>query len=259
MSAAQSNTQSNQTLDSVLSINQPLIQWLIQSGIGYSQFTHALKYHFFQAALIELEAHHLKPTDSAISLLAGINRRDICQYRKQPHSTTTMLASVPHRVIELWDKQKLPAKIPFHGEKNSFKYLVGCISTEKHPRSILNELIRLGSITKVKDDVVRHQSTINFTQTHNLESAVYQVKQHIASMLNNQESHRSPTLNELLNFKNLTEKSVLKLHQDSHVLWSEFNEKLTQHYVQYLEDDQDRRDAQFSFQLGAYAWDNLTH
>ena len=50
-------------------------------------------------------------------------------------------------MIARWIALELPHQIPVSGEENSFEALVRHISTEKHPRSILFELQRLGPET----------------------------------------------------------------------------------------------------------------
>jgi hypothetical protein len=59
------------TLEHVISIMPQLIHWLIKSGIGYNEFTTALKALFYNEAIKELESIKQKKTDSAISLLSG--------------------------------------------------------------------------------------------------------------------------------------------------------------------------------------------
>ncbi len=55
--------------------------------------------------------------------------------------------SVPSRVIGLWLAEGWGECLPFSSEKeNNFEILVKRVSTERHPRSVLNELIRLGIV-----------------------------------------------------------------------------------------------------------------
>jgi hypothetical protein len=55
----------------------PLIRLLVSQGVTYPQFTAALKISFLRAAHSELTAAGKKVSDSAISLLSGVHRKDV--------------------------------------------------------------------------------------------------------------------------------------------------------------------------------------
>ncbi|MFW1920436.1 hypothetical protein ACG9Y9_21380, partial [Acinetobacter baumannii] len=59
----------------------------------------------------------------------------------------------------LWVGQKLPSQIPFSGEGTSFEGLVKQISSEKHPKSILLELKRLGLVIEENDQIILQNSS----------------------------------------------------------------------------------------------------
>ncbi len=69
-------------LKQVLALMDYLSQWLIRSGVGYTEFSAALKPIFYQQALQELERIDQKPTISAISLLSGLHRKDVSAYKE---------------------------------------------------------------------------------------------------------------------------------------------------------------------------------
>ena len=64
-------------LEQAVQITQPLARWLIRSGIGYTEFTNALKVVFFQQAYEESQRIGQKSTISSLSLLAGLHRKDV--------------------------------------------------------------------------------------------------------------------------------------------------------------------------------------
>jgi hypothetical protein len=67
--------ESETTLEHVISIMPQLIHWLIKAGVGYSEFTTALKPIFYNEAIKELDHIDHKKTD--LKLLSGLNRRDV--------------------------------------------------------------------------------------------------------------------------------------------------------------------------------------
>ena len=60
-----------------LRVMAPLVRWLLRSGVGYTEFSAALKPVFLAEAQLESERTGGKQTDSALSLLSGLHRKDI--------------------------------------------------------------------------------------------------------------------------------------------------------------------------------------
>ncbi len=133
-------------LQQVLLLMNYLTEWLIRSGVGYTEFTAALKPIFYEQALQELQRIEQKPTISAISLLSGLHRKDVTAYKQTVEEgkalTEAAIAepiSVPSRVIGLWLAEGWKESLAFYSEtENSFEHLVKRVSTERHPRSVLN-------------------------------------------------------------------------------------------------------------------------
>ena len=64
-------------LDSVLRVMRPLARLLMRNGVTYPAFNLALKRVFLEAAQAELASQQMPATDSAITLLSGVHRRDV--------------------------------------------------------------------------------------------------------------------------------------------------------------------------------------
>ena len=64
-------------LAGVLRLLAPLVRLLVQHGVPYTTFAAALKPVFVDAARKELTAAGKPQTDSAVTLLSGVHRRDI--------------------------------------------------------------------------------------------------------------------------------------------------------------------------------------
>ena len=69
------------TLEYTLQVMNQLVHWMVKSGIGYAEFSAALRPLFYNEAIKELEYLKQKKTDSSISLLSGLNRRDVSSLR----------------------------------------------------------------------------------------------------------------------------------------------------------------------------------
>ena len=64
-------------LDRVLRVLQPLVRLLLRNGVTYTVLAASLKRVFLEAARRELAGRNMPQTDSAVSLLSGVHRRDV--------------------------------------------------------------------------------------------------------------------------------------------------------------------------------------
>lgn len=135
-------------LPHALVVMQSLATWLVRSGVGYGEFTAALKPVFLKAAVAEAERTAVRPTDSALSLLSGLHRKDVralAPTLAQPDPTARLGKPTPaSQVATRWLTGDLPETLPVAGPAPSFEALARSVSTDLHPRSVLQELIRLG-------------------------------------------------------------------------------------------------------------------
>ena len=72
------------TLGAVLTVVRPLARLLLRHGVAYPAFAAALKRVFLEAAADELSSRKMPATDSALSLLSGVHRRDIRTMTRSP-------------------------------------------------------------------------------------------------------------------------------------------------------------------------------
>lgn len=143
-------------LDAVLRLLRPLARLLLQNGIGYPAFAAALKRVFLEAAQQELAARAMPATDSAITLLCGVHRRDVRTLLRAPRDAAEDAAarkpfSLAAEVATRWLSDRRfrgsagkPKVLPRGGGEGSFDALVASVSSDIRPRAVLDELKRLG-------------------------------------------------------------------------------------------------------------------
>ena len=167
MSALPMNSQPTLALDRVLRVLQPLVRLLLRNGVTYTVFTAALKRVFLAAAQQELAGRQMATTDSAVSLLSGVHRRDV---RNLTRADTAAQAAPPAspappappappgrlglaaQVVARWmndadyqDAQGGTRALPKSGDA-SFDTLVASVSRDVRPKAVLDELLRLGVV-----------------------------------------------------------------------------------------------------------------
>lgn len=144
----------------------PLARALIAHGVTYPRFAQALKQVFLDAARAELARDGKKPTDSALSLRSGVHRKDVRAFtargalKPRGHRTLSMASLV----FAKWSRDAAyagadgaPRPLPLRSraaDEPSFETLTWSISKDFHPRSILDELLRL-NLAAVEGETVR--------------------------------------------------------------------------------------------------------
>ncbi|MGK9155824.1 DUF6502 family protein [Acinetobacter radioresistens] len=253
------------TLDHTLNIMQELVQWLVKSGIGYTEFTSALKNLFYNEALLELERINQKKTDSSISLLSGLNRRDVSSLRQESgqHKILSITdcsipISVPARVIGLWISRGLPHRLPITGEEGSFESLVRQISIEKHPHSILLELVRIGLVVEETPFVILQNSTFTpnpkMDETKQLFAA--NISDHLAAGIHNITQGDDAFLEQAIFADELTQNSIEKLKVLSTQLWDNMSRELLASAIECCERDKGKEHATKRFRLGVFYYED---
>lgn len=141
-------------LRAALTLLLPLARWLVHNGVGYSSFAPALKPVFVAAARQELAGSGGKLTDSALSVLSGVHRRDIREMggagdlpaRPKAPSVASQLFTRWFADARLRDKADRPMPLPKTGDAMSFDALARQVSSDVHPRTLLAEMQRLGLV-----------------------------------------------------------------------------------------------------------------
>ncbi len=152
-------------LERVLRVVRPLVRLLIRNGVPYQAFATALKHVFVDAARAELASRSMAQTDSAVTLLSGVHRRDVRNLGR-PGSTKAVALqaprSLPGEVVARWmsdptflDADGSPGTLERsnEGAEGSFDALVAGVSRDVRPRAVLDELLRLGVASEGDDGV----------------------------------------------------------------------------------------------------------
>jgi hypothetical protein len=144
---------------------RPMVSRLLDLGAPFGQVESRLRELFVEVAEAELAKADRKPTDSGISLLTGINRKELRRIRaKDPQlpRPASFGRSQAASLISRWmtdprttDRKGRPRPIPYQGKRGvSFVKLAREVTVDVAPGSILQELIRTGAVELKEGDVV---------------------------------------------------------------------------------------------------------
>ena len=211
-------------------ILEPLAVWAIRNGVAYPAFAEMLKTVFLEAARAELSHAGAAVTQSALSLLSGVHRKDVrtlsageTPRRAQPRP------SVPSQVYTHWladkrwrDRRGRPRPIPRTGESGSFEALCRSLSNDVHPRAVLDELLRLGQVSLKGDLVI--PLVKSFVPTNDIEelTAIFaaNVADHISAAVSNLTAQKPRFLEQSVYADGLRPESVEELHAEGRAAWA---------------------------------------
>lgn len=146
---------------------RPVVRLLVGQGITYPFLAELLKAVYVEMAANEFAVGGKHPTDSRLTLLTGVHRKDIRRLLRdaptdeEPSPTLTLGTNI----VALWlgdpvyhDRDGRPRTLPrtpSKGGAESFAALVEKVSKNVRPRSVLDELLRLGVVEVDAEDNVR--------------------------------------------------------------------------------------------------------
>ena len=150
-------------LDQTMAILMPLVRLMLANGVTYPQLVTALKPAFLQAAYAELSESGQRLSDSAISIVSGVHRKDVRALSQK--RGTPRLMSLAGEVVARWTSdprylaedgsvRALPLRSGKDQNQPSFEQLTQSVSRDLHSRAVLDELVRLG-VLEVSDETAR--------------------------------------------------------------------------------------------------------
>lgn len=146
-------------LASLARILRPVARLMIANGIPLPAAVEMLKDAFVKVAATEFPIGDAPPTDSRVSLLTGVHRKDVRRLRagiRPAGAGANASLNVLSEVVTRWasdrryvgkdGKPRVLARSAA-GSGRSFAGLAYGISSDLKPRSILDELLRLGMVS----------------------------------------------------------------------------------------------------------------
>ena len=131
----------------------PLARLLVARGVPFASAEECLKVAMVEAARDAHPDGLPHRLVSRISTATGINRREVTRLTRADMPTTPQRSTVAE-IFARWcsarayrDAHGQPRTLPRQGDAPSFEALARSITQDVHPRSLLDELVRLGLAT----------------------------------------------------------------------------------------------------------------
>jgi Family of unknown function (DUF6502) len=268
-------TRASLVQQAALLLLKPLVRLLLRHGVAYPSFAAALKQVFIDAAHAELKSEGRVLTDSAVSLLSGVHRRDVRNLTR-PQSEAVAIRPEPMnmavQVVARWlsqpqyqDAQGQALVLPRGSPAGGFDALVASVSTDVRPRAVLDEMLRLGIAQETEAGI--HLLEAGFAPRQGFAEMTQLLQanlhDHLAAATQNLDQGRN-FLEQSIFVDRLTEKSALRLHAVSAKAWRAAFKTVMQEANQRFEEDQVNAPAEertFRARFGSYFYseENTTH
>lgn len=143
---------------SIRSLMKPIILLLLRNGVTYKEFAALCKSIFVEAAAEEFGIRGRPTNISRISVLTGIDRKEVKRLKDSLLSNETAEASARSRdrftrILSAWhqnsdyiDAQGGPKILDVQGEKGSFTSLIRSYGGDIPVQAILKEMVRLNLV-----------------------------------------------------------------------------------------------------------------
>lgn len=256
-------------LGAALRAMTPLIGLLLREGVTYSRLSSALKASFLEAAPDVLESSSTRITDSSISTLTGIHRKDVRAWRSEgrplPQSRTLSVAmaafarwSTDHAYC---DRKGRPRVLDRFGGPGSFEALATAISSDVHPHTLLQELKRLGVVRLSQGDQRDPGEKVELSldafvpaegTAEMLELLADNTSDHVAAAVHNVLALGPPMLEQSVFADALTPQSIDRIGSLARKAWARALHDVVKEATALSARDQDQAEADQRFRLGMY-------
>ena len=150
--------QGTMLLKALARLLRPLVRLAIQSGVTFPLLAELLRTLYVEVATGELSPEPGHRTDSRISLLTGVHRKEIRRLRAHPTGPDEVPAAVTlsSQIIARWmgtaayvDASGAPLPLPrtAPAPAPSFEALVEAVTTDLRARAVLDEWLSQGIVT----------------------------------------------------------------------------------------------------------------
>lgn len=222
-----SNSVQHRVLSAFQRVLKPLIRLALAQGLNYPMLLETLKAVFVQVAEEDFKLEKRQQTDSRISLLTGLHRKDVHRLRDQPESTLSQstLATLGSQLVGLWishpnftDSDGKPKPLPrlaSIGGDSSFERLVARISKDIRARPVLDEWLRVG-VVHIDDNDCVSLNTEAFVPNAGFEEKLYFFQQnihdHVAATAHNLMNITPPMLERCVYYDGMTPAAISELN-----------------------------------------------
>ena len=210
---------------------RPLVRLMLAHGITYTYVCEMLKALFVDIADKDFRIDQNPPTDSRVSLVSGVHRKEVSRLRQEMAVETEIaptVVSLGAQLVAVWvgspqytDESGQPkplARFVSEGGDASFEALVAGVNSDIRPRVVLDEWLRLG-IVRYDEQMQLCLNTEAFVPTEGFDEKAFFLGQHlhdhVATAASNLMGANKPFLERSVHYDALSLESIAVLTKQS--------------------------------------------
>ena len=229
----------------------PIARLLIAQGVPFTGFADRMKQHYINAAKRALEADGAKLTDSRISAMTGLQRRDVARLQGDAAPRPQRVNYLAKLVAEWQTNPRYSGHdLPRTGDA-SFESLARAVHQDVHPRTMLDALLATDT---VGHDTASDRVRLLMSSYQPLAGSEEQIDylannagDHVAAATENVTTNAGH-FERAAHYSDLTEKQLATLHQK----FSKGQMALLKELSQEAADMKRAESGDFRFRAGAY-------
>jgi len=213
---------------------RPLVKLMLSRGVTFAYASELLKSLFVEVADRDFRLDDKSPTDSRVSLVSGVHRKEVSRLRLAMESgeeTVPEVISLGAQVVAQWmgatpyvDKSGTPlplARFASEGAELSFEALVARVNRDIRPRVVLDEWLRLG-VVHIDDEGRVCLNAGAFVPTKGFDEMSFylghNLHDHAAAATHNLIGGRPPFMERSVHYDGLDARVVAKLAEQAGTL-----------------------------------------
>ena len=254
---------------------RPLVRLLLSNHITYPLFSNLLKSVYVEIAEREFSLEGKRLSDSRLSLLTGIHRKDTKRLRGEgseeylPPPSVSLGARLAARWTsepEFLDESGAPRALacgPDAAGTPTFERLVASVSKDIRPRAVLDEWVRLGVVEREREDGERVRLRVEaFVPEKGFDEKAHyfgrNTHDHLAAGVHNLAGQGPPMLERSVYYDGLRPESVDELAHLSERLAMDALKKVNSRAMSLQTSDAGAADARMRMNFGSYFFAVLT-
>jgi len=206
---------------------RPLVRLMIRHGITLPSIVELLKQVMVEVAIQDFPVEGKRTTDSRVSVLTGVHRKDVKRFREQgfQRNDVPKKVSLGMQLVNAWmteprwlDDQGRPRVLLRQADgsdRPDFETLSNHISSDVRARAILDELVRVGVVEERDNQVALR--TEAFVPRLSEEEKLYYFERsghaHLMAGVRNLEGIDPPFFDRVVQYHNIPESALPRLRQ----------------------------------------------
>jgi hypothetical protein len=214
---------------------RPLVRLLLDHNLTFPAMEELLKRVYVDVADKDFALPDKAQTDSRISVLTGVHRKDVKRLRESGEEPLSLArgnrVSLQSQLLAKWlgehaylDEHNYPLPLPRLAQQDgtpSFEQMVNAVSKDVRPRVFLDEWLHTG-LVHLDDDDLLHLNVQALLQSPAQEEKLdffgRNIHDHLAAVVSNLEGRSKPYMDRCVFYHGLTPAQVRQLNQKAEEL-----------------------------------------